>query len=1143
LARDLADAVAIVGMAGKFPGARDLDAFWQNLRAGVDSVRRLDRAELAALGVPAAVAEDPAFVPAVALPPGIEELDAPFFGISHREAELMDPQHRLFLECAWEALESAGYAPETFGGDVAVFGGTSTSTYLVFNIAGNPRLAGVADPLQLIVGNAVDSLTTRVSFKLDLRGPSHAVQCACSTALVAVHQACDSLLAQQCDLALAGAVSINVAQRAGYFWQPDSILSSDGRCRAFDAAAGGTVFGGGVGMVALRRLDDALAAGDPVRAVIRGSAVNNDGAAKAGYSAPSVEGEARAIAEALAVACVDADSIGYLEAHGTGTALGDPVEVRALHRVFRAATARRGFCALGTVKSNIGHLDVAAGIAGLIKAVLVLEHREIPPSVHFERPNPRIDFAEGPFYVNRELAPWPAGEAPRRAGVSAFGFGGTNAHLVLEEAPARRRPGPAGVERTGSRPARLLLLSARTAPALAQAAQRLAAHLRRVPEVDLGDVAWTLAAGRRVFAHRRMLVCATAAEAAAALDGAATAAAVPPDATAVDPAAPRRRAIAFLFPGQGAQHPGMARELYRAEPVFRAELDRCAELLVPHLGLDLRQVLYPEAARPALATDGGEEAAQPPAAGGGEEAARLAETSLAQPALFAVEYALAQLWRSWGVEPQAMMGHSVGEYVAACLAEVLSLRDALALVAARGRAIAALPAGAMLAVALSEDEIAARLAAPGLPAGLALAAINGERRVVVAGPPDAVAALARRLAGEGVEARPLHTSHAFHSPAMAAAAAPFRQALARIRLAAPVIRFISNVTGTWIEPAEATSHDYWVRHLLAPVRFAAGLARLAADPDRVLLEVGPGHTLTTLARQSAGRPALSSLPHPRDPGSDYQHLLGTAGHLWLAGQRLDAEAVYRGQGRMRLALPTYPFERQRYWIEPPSSAAAYGVLAAGAGAGTADAATARTAASTGPGAADAGPGGEDARAGAADAGPGGEDARAGAADAGLGAVAEPTAAARPSSPGVGERRPDGGLALHPRPPLPNAFVALDGELEERVAAVWREVLGVAEVGRHDSFLDLGGDSLLATRLMARLRQELAVELPIERLFEKPTVAAVAAAALAATAARADRGELARMLAEIEGLSAEDLETELAASGNAESEGAPGARHG
>ena len=1005
MARDLEDAIAIVGMAGRFPGARDLEAFWRNLRGGVDSVRRLGPAELAALGVPAAVAEDPAFVPAVALPPGFDELDAPFFGISHREAELMDPQHRLFLECAWEALESAGYAPETFDGDVGVFGGTTTSTYLVFNLAGNPRLAGTADPLQLIVGNAVDSLTTRVSFKLDLRGPSHAVQCACSTALVAVHQGCESLLAQQCDLALAGAVSINVGQRAGYFWQPDSILSPDGRCRAFDAAAGGTVFGGGVGVVALRRLDDALAAGDPVRAIIRASAVNNDGATKAGYSAPSVDGEARAIAEAMVLANVAADSIGYLEAHGTGTPLGDPIEVLALHRVFRAATRRRGFCALGTVKENIGHLDVAAGIAGLVKTVLALEHREIPPSVHFERPNPRLDLGAGPFYVNRELRPWPATPGtPRRAGVSAFGFGGTNAHLVLEEAPARRRPGVAGAgrtgadgaERTGSRPARLLLLSARTAPALAEAARRLAAHLRRAPDTDLGDVAWTLAAGRRVFAHRRMVVSSSAAEAAAALAAAGTAA---DDAMAVDAAAPRQRAVAFLFPGESAHHPGMARALYRAEPVFRAEIDRCAE-------------------------------------------ARLGDTSLAQPALFAVEYALARLWQSWGVEPQAMLGQGVGEVVAACLAEVLSLRDALAVVAARGRA----------------------------------------------------------------------------------ADAPLREALARVRLAPPAIPFVSSVTGTWIEPAEATSPDYWARNLLAPVppvRLAAGLATLAAEPDRVLLEVGPGRTLTTLAlggagaeespehgaaRPAAGRPAVASLPHPQDAGSDYEHLLGAAGRLWLAGQRLDAEAMYRGQGRLRLALPTYPFERQRYWIEPPSSAAAWGVV----GAGAASAGTGADAAITGTGA----------------------------------AGASMAAAAAGAMIAAGAAGAAGAASAHPRPPLPNPFVAPDGEIEERVAAVWRQVLGLEEVGRHDSFLDLGGDSLVATRLMARLRQELAVDLPIERLFEKPTVAALAAAALATTAAaHADRDELARMLAEIEGLSPEALEEELARSGGGGAERARDPRHG
>ena len=1083
MGHDLKDAIAIVGMAGRFPGARDLDEYWRNLRDGVDSVRRLGPRELAALGVPAAVVADPAFVPVVAMPAGIDELDAPFFGISHREAEIMDPQHRLFLECCWEALESAGCVPDRFPGDIAVYGGATTSTYLLYNLVGNPRLAGAVDPLQLIVGNAVDSLTTRVSFKLDLRGQSHAVQCACSTALVAVHLACESLLNQQCDLALAGAVSINVGQLAGYHWQADSILSPDGHCRAFDAAARGTVFGGGVGVVALRRLDDALAAGDPVRAVIRGSAVNNDGATKAGFSTPSVEGEARAIAEALSVARVDVESLAYLEAHGTGTPLGDPVEVQALNRVFRAATTRRGFCALGTVKSNIGHLDVAAGVAGLIKTVLALENGAIPPSLHFDQPNPRIDFAASPFYVNRELVDWPAGATPRRAGVSAFGFGGTNAHVVLEEAP----PVPRGA---ASRPARLLLLSARSAAALDSATERLAGFLRRMPESDpgrLGDVAWTLHSGRRVFGHRRILVCdsaATGVEIAAAL--------APANETAFDAAAPRQRAVAFLLPGQGAQHAGMARGVYDAEPMFRAELDRAADLLTPHLGLDLRRLLFPAAGAQAEADE------------------QLRRTRLAQPALFAVEYALAKLWQSWGVEPRALLGHSVGEYVAACLAGVMPLSDALALVAARGRLIDALPAGAMLAVALGEQEMVERLAAADMPRGLALAAINEPRRVVVAGPPEAIDELERRLRAEGavggIETRRLHTSHAFHSPALEPAAAGLREALGRVRLSPPAIPFLSNVTGTWIRPEEATSVDYWVRHLLAPVRFADGLTALAEESDRLLLEVGPGRTLTALAaRHAAGRPAIASLPHPRqDATDDYQHLLGAAGRLWLAGQTLDG--LYRGQGCRRVPLPTYPFERRRYWIEPANPGAVYGVATAF--------------------------GGQPAEPGAAASG------QAGAEDqvaSGVGAATAPDGqpgAVRQGPAGAGGAAGVGvGLALHPRPPLPTPFVAPGDEVEERVAAVWREVLGVAEVGVHDSFLDLGGDSLLATRLMARLRQEFAVELPIDRLFAQPTVAAVASSVVAATADRADQDELARMLALIEGLSEEELAEQLTSGGS------------
>jgi phthiocerol/phenolphthiocerol synthesis type-I polyketide synthase E len=1037
---DSPNAIAIVGMAGRFPGARDLEQFWQNLRQGVESVRFLGPVAPAAKAVgPAATPVEPAagqaatalppapgephFVPAVAEPEGIEEFDAPFFGISHREAELMDPQHRLFLECCWEALESAGYVPESFGGQIGVFGGATTSTYLVCNLAGNPRLRASVDPLQLIVGNAIDSLTTRVSFKLDLHGPSHAVQCACSTALVAVHLGCESLLDLRCDMALAGAVSLNVGQRSGYPWQPDSILSPDGHCRAFDAAAEGTIFGGGVGVVALRRLADALADGDPVRAVILGSSVNNDGASKVGYSAPSVEGEARAIIEALAVAGVPAESIGYVEAHGTGTPLGDPVEVQALTRAFRSETRRRGFCALGTVKSNIGHLDIAAGIAGLIKTVLALEHREIPPTLHFERPNPRLDLAASPFRVATRLAEWPRGTAPRRAGVSAFGFGGTNAHLVLEEAPAveagaARQPlaDAARAPTAGAaapRPARLLLLSARSEGALERAARRLAEHLRRHPEVDLGDVAWTLHAGRRAFSYRRMLVCASAAEAADCLESLDPAR----SAAAYDAAAPRQLTVTLLLPGEGAEHAGVGRGLYDAEPVYRQQIDAAARLLEPHLGLDLRPLLFPE----------------PAAARQAEE--RLRQPALAQPALFIGEYALAQLWTSWGVAPAALLGLGAGEYVAACLAGVLSLADALALVAARGRITGELPAG------------------PKAP--------------------------------------------------LAPAAAPLAEALRRARLAPPAIPLVSSVTGAWMRAEEATSPDYWMRQLLAPARAAEAVQVLLAEPERVLLEIGPGPSpLAVAASRAAARPVIVSLPdRAAEPGGDHARLLRAAGRLWLAGQRLDAVRLHDGPRRRRLPLPTYPFERHRYWIEPPAAEVAPEAVAGMPAPGRSR--LDEPAAAAAGGAADERATGQAMAAGSA----GSADSARSVASAGGGTSGS-------------------GLGLHPRPPLPTAFLEPRGEVEEQVAAIWREFLGVDAVGVYDSFFELGGDSLLATRMMWRLQHVFGLELQISAMFVDPTVAAMAASIVAAKASDADPLALEGLLAEIGELSEADLEAQL-----------------
>jgi amino acid adenylation domain-containing protein len=881
---DLDARIAIVGMSGRFPGAVDVDRLWENLCAGVESIARFSDEELRQAGVDAALLADPAYVKAGAVLAGVELFDAPFFGFTPREAAALDPQHRLFLECAWEALEAAGYDPARHPGAVGVYAGVGVNTYLLRNLAARRGFLDGLGAYQAFIANDKDFVPTRVSYKLNLKGPSVDVQTACSSSLVAVHFARQALLLGECDMALAGGVSIQVPHRTGYLWQEGGIPSPDGHCRAFDAAARGTVRGSGAAVLVLKRLADALADGDRIRAVLLGSAINNDGAAKVGYTAPSVDGQAAAIAAALAAAGVEPDEIGYVEAHGTGTELGDPVEVAALTQAFRAGTRRTGFCALGSLKTNLGHLDTAAGAAGLIKTVLALEHGELPASLHFERPNPRIDFAASPFYVNAALREWPRPEgAPRRAGVSSFGIGGTNAHVVVEEAP------PQEEAEAAARALQLLPLSARTATALDAAGANLAEHLRRHPDLALPDVAYTLQAGRQAFAHRRVLVCASMAEAAAALAGA------DPERVLSAEAEGGERPVAFLFPGQGAQHPNMALDLYRGEAAFRAEMDRCCAGLLPHLGRDLRALLYP-----------------PP---GEEEAAarELAGTALAQPALFAVEYALARLWMAWGITPQALLGHSVGELVAACLAGVLALDDALRLVATRGRLMAAMPGGAMLAVPLPEPETAALVGD-----ALALAAVNGPAACAVAGPAAAVAALEQKLLARGVQARRLHVSHAFHSAAMEPAAAAFAREFAGVRLTAPRIPFLSNVTGTWITAAEATDPAYWGCHLRRTVRFADGLAALLREPGRVLLEVGPGQGLAALARQQPGAAVVSSLRHPREARSDLAALLGALGRLWLAGVEVDWEGFHAGERRRRVTLPTYPFERRRHWVEPDS---------------------------------------------------------------------------------------------------------------------------------------------------------------------------------------------------------------------------------
>ncbi|MEK8051131.1 amino acid adenylation domain-containing protein [Ideonella sp. DXS22W] len=868
--------IAVVAVHGRFPGADSVDALWRMLCEGREGIHFATRDELLAAGHDPALVDHPDHVPAKGVAPDVDRFDAGLFGYAPADAEALDPQQRIFLEHAWAALEAAGVDARRFAGAVGVYASSSLNSYSLQEV----QAGGEASRMFL---NDKDYLATRVAYKLDLRGPSLTVQTACSSSLVAIVEACESLAAGRCDLALAGGVSVSAPLPGGHLWLQGGVASRDGHCRAFDAQASGCVAGNGCAVVVLERLDDALAAGRPVLAVVRGAAVNNDGAAKAGFTAPSVAGQAAVIAAAQAAAGVAPDSIDLVECHGTGTVLGDPIELAALTRAFRdGGDTREQACAIGSLKTNIGHLDAAAGAAGFIKAVLCLAHARLVPSLHFEQPNPKLALATSPFRVQTAVADWPARAGqPRRAGVSAFGIGGTNAHVVLEQAPAPARaaaPTDAGPQ--------LLLLSAQGPQALQDAAVALSAHLQAHPGLSLADVAHTLQQGRRVFAQRLAVVARDSADAAAALaDPRRALHGHAPD------AAP---GVAFLFSGQGAQAPGMARGLYEAFAVFRAQFDRCAEALRAPLGLDLRDLVFAAPEDPAAA-------------------ARLAETCHAQPALFAVEIALAAQWAAWGVTPAAMLGHSLGEYVAATLAGTFTLDDALRLVVLRGRAMQAQPPGAMCAVPLPADAL-------GLwwQPGLAVAAHNAPALTVVSGPFEAVAAFEAALAGAGHAVRRLQTSHAFHSPLMDGAAEPLRAALAATPMAAPRQPWVSNLSGTWITPEQATSPDYWVRHLLAPVRFHEGLQTLL-DAHTVCIEIGPGQALTAFARQ-AGTPtaitAIPSLPRDRSAQPEAEALLAALGRAWTAGVAPDWAALHGGAPRRSLTLPGYAFQRQRYWTPP-----------------------------------------------------------------------------------------------------------------------------------------------------------------------------------------------------------------------------------
>jgi acyl transferase domain-containing protein/NADPH:quinone reductase-like Zn-dependent oxidoreductase/SAM-dependent methyltransferase len=866
--------IAIVGLACRVPGAANATEFWSLLHEGREGIRRFTDRELADAGVSASIRHRSDYVPATGALNGIEWFDAPFFGIPPREVEILDPQHRIFLEMAWEALEDAGCDPERCRGRIGVYAGTGMSTYLLNNLLPADALQRVTSPLQVLMANNKDYVPTRASYRLNLRGPSLSINTACSTSLVAVHVACQALIAQECDVALAGGLGIQVPQDRGYVYEPEGILSPDGHCRAFSRGAAGTVSGNGGGLVVLKRLEDAEADGDAIRAIVLGTAVNNDGAAKVGYTAPSVAGQTDVIAEAIAVADVPLDTIDYIEAHGTGTAVGDPIEIQALAQVFADVDPSKHRCAIGSVKSNVGHLDEGAGVAGLIKTVLALQHGEIPPTLHVDAPNPACGFERTPFVVNTERRAWTRRRAPRRAGVSSFGIGGTNAHVVLEEAVARATA-------PSSRAASILTVSARSADALSRAVSALARRLADDADVPIADVAHTLQLGRRAFPWRRAVVCRDVADGLRRL------------ATAADPVRASAPPIVFVFPGQGSQYAGMAQALYSREPHFRTEFDRVAAATTVAGGPDLSTLISQ----------------------GPEFGDRINETVFAQPALFAVEYALARLWMHWGIEPAAMIGHSLGEYVAACLAGMLSLEDAVRLVVRRANAMAAAPRGAMAAVAL--DEASARCDIAQIGAEVCISAVNSAGQCVVAGTESELARFADALDAREIDVRRLKTSHAFHSPLMDAAARVLAEHAKE--MATPRVPLVSNVHGDWIGEGDCLDRGYWSRHLTSAVRFADGIATIVRrHSDAVFVEVGPGRHLAPHVRQLTSRPIVASLPHPREQADDHDVLLTALGKLWEHGAPVAWER-FAEPGRRRVSLPTYPFERSRHWIDAPTS--------------------------------------------------------------------------------------------------------------------------------------------------------------------------------------------------------------------------------
>lgn len=985
---DSMGSVAIIGMAGRFPGARNMDEFWQNLCNGVESVRFFNHEELVQMGIDRHLLDNPRFIAADAILEGMDQFDAAFFDYSAREAEIMDPQHRLFLESAYEALESAGYNSELYDGRIAVYAGANLSGYMIRNLYSNPGLVENIGTFKIMLANGQDFLATKVSYKMNLMGPSVNVNTLCSSSMVAVHYACQNLLNYGCDIALAGGVSFQVSRNEAFFYQEGGIGSSDGHCRAFDSKANGTVSGSGLAVVILKRLEDAIADGDHIHAVILGTGINNDGSSKNSYTAPNVDGQAECIAEAIAMSGVNPETITYIEAHGTGTNLGDPIEIAALTKAFRAYTKKKQFCGIGSVKTNIGHLVNAGGLASLVKTVLSMEHRILPPSLNFEEPNPRIDFANSPFYVNTRPAKWETEGFPLRAGVSSFGIGGTNTHAILEEAPY--------VEPSldSSRQWQLITLSARTDTALDKMTGNLANYVKKSQGTSLADIAFTLHAGRRNFNHRRMLVCRDVRDLSEKLEK------MPVGPVFSKFQKPKEHSVVFMFPGEGCHYVNVGLELYNTELTYRNAVDHCSKILKPLLELDIRKVLYPADTQT-------------------EADRKLNEEAVSRAAIFVTEYALAILLLEWEVKPRCMIGEGVGEYAAACISGVFSVEDALALVSA--------------------DE---------------------------------------------------HT---------------FIDKVSKVSLNTPQIPFISCRTGNWTADDEAVNPGFWIKKHYS-LHIKEGLNEILKDRDRILLETGPGHKFCDeackLINFGAEQPAIPMMAGSNGEKSDTYLLLESLGKLWLAGGRVNWNKFYVNEKRHRIPLPTYPFERQRYWIEPgrrdiqpqqpevliSNKEEITGLVFD-----------------------------SDYREGAlsirfnldsGNSGPQNDVKRKKYIEDILmfkdrleefcNGFNEITANLEVSplilTAGKEKGQTDAGsnsLNRRPRPVLDIPYAEPENETEKIIAQICQEVLGYELVGINDDFFELGGHSLLAVAVISKLRKAFKKDISLQSLFENTTVAKLA----------------------------------------------------